>query len=78
MRFDRNIGFLLSANLAHLYIARVLSTDSGGLLSLLLALLAIAAGILILISSKIIMLPSGRVIGQVAPVFLIRRFPGLR
>ncbi len=77
MRFNRNIGFLLLANLASLIFTSELSIGSDDILSLNLALIAITAGIFILIDRNIIILPSGQVFGLGGASIPDRRFPCL-
>jgi hypothetical protein len=77
MRFNGKSAFLLVVAIpASLILVSAISKDSSAVLSLILALLASAAGVFILNSRKNFMLPSGRISGRVG-VFLIRRSPCL-
>ena len=75
MRFNGKLAFLVVAILASLILASAISGASSAVLSLILVLLAGAAGIFIFNSRKNFMLPSGRILGREVGVLLIRRSP---
>jgi hypothetical protein len=77
MRFNGKLAVLVVAILASLILASAVSKDSSAVLSLILALLASAAGICIFNSRKNFMLPSGQISGREVRVLLIRRSPCL-
>jgi hypothetical protein len=77
MRFNGKLAFLVVAILANLILASAISKDSSAVLSLILALLAGAAGIFIFNSRKNFMLPSGRISVREVRVLPIRRSPCL-
>ena len=77
MRFNGKLAFLVVAILASLILASAILKGSSAVLSLILALLASAAGIFIFNNRKNFMLPSGRISGREVGVLLIRRSPCL-